>query len=458
MNSRTLLTTAVTMALTGNIVLAAPFGTFDPRSMAMGGTGVASGTGANASFYNPALLANENKVNVEFPIMGLRVADPDELITDLDEFQDGNELTNLENAVSAFNITPATAEKDAVIANMRTTNDKVETFSGRPLEAEFFAGTSVSIPGNGFGMAFHLSGLAAGGGQLAYKDAETVNDLTNELDEIFGIQTSLNDAVAANDTTGITSALNDLQNFVDNSKFVDVTRIGNQIDISLNEDAVKPRSEIQTRAIASTEIGFSYARNFDFKFGGLAIGVTPKFQKITTVDFRADVDTDPDTVDIENYTETSSTFNIDVGVAKHYGNGVTTGVVLKNLLPQSFKTVNVTGRGNIKQKPQLRFGAAHAKNWNPVVSTIVALDLDLTENDAGFDDKSRVLGIGAELDLYSTTQLRVGYRTDLSSNSYADTVTAGLGVSPFGVHFDLAVSTSPNLEQAYGGIQFGFRY
>ena len=40
---------------------AMPFGTFDPRSMAMGGTGVASDTSANAAFFNPALLATANK-------------------------------------------------------------------------------------------------------------------------------------------------------------------------------------------------------------------------------------------------------------------------------------------------------------------------------------------------------------------------------------------------------------
>jgi hypothetical protein len=34
-----------------------PFGLFDPRSIAMGGTGVSSGTGGNASYFNPALLA-----------------------------------------------------------------------------------------------------------------------------------------------------------------------------------------------------------------------------------------------------------------------------------------------------------------------------------------------------------------------------------------------------------------
>ena len=452
MKNRLLLSATTAIALTGNIALAAPFGTFDPRSLAMGGTGVASGTGANASFYNPALLANEHRVIVEFPIIGFQVADPDELVSDLDEFQNGTELNNLTSAVNNFNQTPDTLRKDAVINSMRAANTKVATFSNRPLEGALFGGTTVAIPGESYGMAFYLAGQASGGGQLEYKDAQTVTDLTNELDSAF-------DLLDQWDTLTPQQRENQLTALVTNSKYIQVAPDGSgQLTISLNQDAVKPQSEIQSRAVIATEIGFSYARNFEFQFGELAIGVTPKFQKITTIDYKADVDTDPNNVNIEDYMEGSSAFNIDIGVAKHYANGVTTGLVLKNLIPQSFSTVNVTGRGDIDQKPQLRFGAAHAKKWNQVVSSVLAIDLDITENSAGFDDKSRVLGLGAELDLYSTVQLRFGYRSDLGSDSYADAITAGLGVSPFGVHMDLALSASPNLEQAYGGLQFGFRY
>ncbi len=446
------------MALAGNMALAAPFGTFDPRSMAMGGTGVASGTGANASFYNPALLANEQKWHIEFPVVGLRAADPDELLSELEKFQNDGELTTLESAVSAFNNNPGFEEKEAVISGMRKANARVETFSGKPLEGDFFAGSVVAIPGNGSGMALHISGSAAGSGQLVYKDAETVNDLTRELDEIFDIQAALRDAISANDNEAAASALRELDSFISRSQFVNASTINDDIVISLNEDATKPRSEILTRAIASAEIGFSYARSFDFGSGKLAIGITPKFQKITTVDFKADVDTDPDTIAIENYREDSSSFNLDIGVSKHYNNGVTTGIVAKNLVSQRFRTANVTGRGDIEQKPQLRFGAAHAKNWNPAIGTTVALDVDITENEVAFDGKSRQLGVGAELDFYSTVQLRMGYRTDLGAENHADTLTAGLGISPFGMHIDLAISASANLEQAYGGIQFGLRY
>lgn len=49
---------AVALALVCGVsaVQAAPFGVFDPRSMAMGWTGVSSGTGGNAAYFNPAFV------------------------------------------------------------------------------------------------------------------------------------------------------------------------------------------------------------------------------------------------------------------------------------------------------------------------------------------------------------------------------------------------------------------
>ena len=420
--------------------------------MAMGGTGVASGTGANASFYNPALLAKNKQFHLELPIIGFNVADPDELVSDLDAFRNGSELNALESAVEAFNLAPTRNNATGVTNSMVATSNKVETFSNRPLEGTLFGGATVAVPGETYGMAFHVAGQATGGGQLEYRDAQTVIDLTNELNDALDLQEQWDTLTPQQRSDRLTALLS-------NSKFIQVAPDGNgQLAISLNENAVKPRSEIQSRALITTEVGFSYARSFKSRFGELAVGVTPKFQKIATIDYKADVDTDPYDVNIEDYVENSSTFNIDIGVAKRYGNGVTTGLVLKNLIPQRFATVNVTGKGDIEQKPQLRFGAAHAKKWNPALRSELAMDLDLTENSAGFDDKSRVLGIGAELDLYSTVQLRLGYRRDLGSDSYADNVTAGFGLSPFGLHLDIALSASPNLDQVNGGLQLGFRY
>ncbi len=451
MKNRSLLAIAVTLALTGNITMAAPFGSFDPRSMAMGGTGVASGTGANASFYNPALLAGDsNKFHLELPVLGFNVADPDELIKDLDDFQNGDQLDRLDEAVNQFNLAPTSNNALAVVDNMSSVNNTVKTFSNKALEGSLFGGSMVSFPGKEGGMAIYLSGAVTGSAWLDYRDAQTVDSLNSELTELINLQDAIQNA---NDDAERIAALQDLQQFATSSQFVQYDSTTETATIA----NVEPESELQTRAIAIAEAGISFARKVKFGFGEMAIGVTPKYMQVSTVDYVANVkdaefDLDTNRVD-------SSAFNIDVGIAKNYDNGVTTGVVIKNLIPQSFETANMTGKGDIKIKPQMRFGVARSTVWNSMAKSTVALDLDITENEpTGFDQKTRYLGLGAELEIFDTTQLRLGYRKNLSNGNYADSISAGLGLSPLGVHLDLALSASPNLEQASAGMQIGFRY
>ena len=70
MNKHVLLMSLAALMCNMQNAHAAAFGTFDPRSMAMGGAGVASGTSANANFFNPALLAaarTDEDFSLEFP-------------------------------------------------------------------------------------------------------------------------------------------------------------------------------------------------------------------------------------------------------------------------------------------------------------------------------------------------------------------------------------------------------
>ena len=451
MKNRSLLAIAVTVALTSNVTLAAPFGSFDPRSMAMGGTGVASGTGANASFYNPALLAGDNiKFQLELPVLGLNVADPDELVKDLDDFQNGNELDLLDQAVQQFNLQPNSSNAQAVVNNMSNVNNTIKTFSNKALEGSLFGGSVVSFPVKDYGMAIYLSGNATGGAQLDYRDAQTVDSLNSELTELITLQDAVRNATTQQDRV---TALLDLQNFATSSQFVQYDPVTETATIT----NVEPESELQTRAIAIAEVGVSFARNMEFSFGKMAIGVTPKYMRVSTIDYVANVKSAEFNLDTNQVD--SSAFNIDVGVAKRYDSGVTAAMVVKNLIPQSFETANTTGKGDIKLNPQVRFGIARSTVWNSVAKSTVALDLDVTENEpVGFDQKTRYLGVGAELEIYSAAQLRLGYKNNLSDGSYADTVSAGLGISPFGLHTDIALSASPNLEQVSAGLQFGFRY
>jgi len=67
---------------------ALPFGTFDARTMAMGGVGVATGT-RNAVFNNPALLTTADEVHewaLLLPTLGHQLDDTDDLKDNLDKF------------------------------------------------------------------------------------------------------------------------------------------------------------------------------------------------------------------------------------------------------------------------------------------------------------------------------------------------------------------------------------
>lgn len=82
---------------------ALPFGTFDARSAAMGGVGVATGN-RFASFNNPALLTTTDEIHdwfLLFPTVGVQLGDPDKLDDKLSTFQE--EADNLDADPTAQN-------------------------------------------------------------------------------------------------------------------------------------------------------------------------------------------------------------------------------------------------------------------------------------------------------------------------------------------------------------------
>ena len=281
-----------------------PFGTFDPRSMAMGGTGVASGTSANAAFFNPALLATANKdedFSLEFPIVSARIADQDEFIDRLETFQDSNPIDNFSNAIGIFNAatTPAevSAAKDTVVNTGNTLMTGLSTLSNRNLEMEIMAGGVVGIPSKKFAASVFVAGRAMGGMALDI----TAKDLDN-------IQVILNQ-LAANNFSPIT------------------------------DPTTTMTSAVLGRGAVISEVGIALAKEFEF-FGGMGVGMTPKFQKVDTFDYALNIETADVTLDEGK--KSYNSVNFDVGLGKDFKNNWKAGAVIKNLLPKSY----ITARGN----------------------------------------------------------------------------------------------------------------
>lgn len=111
--------------------------------------------------------------------------------------------------------------------------------------------------------------------------------------------------------------------------------------------------------------------------------------------------------------------------------------------------------GKVKLNPQIRGGIAYHSKWFNA-----AFDIDLIKNKAvAYEAETQYASIGAELDLYRSFQLRAGYRTNLVSGG-TDVVTAGFGLSPFGVHIDVAVMANPSEVKREAGavLDLGFYF
>jgi hypothetical protein len=397
----------ITGLCTSANALAIPFFAFEPRSLAMGGTGVASGPTSTAVLFNPALLsaAGENKsFSLDLPILGGRLADPNDLISAVDDFNSANYVGNLNNALAQLNA--GTGSVAAVQTAIGQLNDGLASLSDKAAIFDGGATTVLGVPGKSVGVGMYANAYVIGGAVGDYSDSDKA-----QLD-----------AIAADPTACVPSC------------------------------SVTLTSSVDGRALLLSEVGVSVAHQFTIASHDVAFGVTPKFTSATTYDYHfTGDDLDNADINLSDGKRTDSTFNIDFGAATGFGPNWSAGFAIRNLISRDF----TTSQGNkIKVGPQARAGVSRHTD-----RTTVSLDVDLTENDqATFETKTQYIALGAEFDVYKTVQLRVGYRNNLSaSGGYsADTLSAGVGFSPFGAHFDLAVAG--NSDEIGGALQLGFSF
>ncbi|OOE33761.1 conjugal transfer protein TraF [Salinivibrio kushneri] len=213
-----------------------------------------------------------------------------------------------------------------------------------------------------------------------------------------------------------------------------------------------PNSNATIIAAGIGELGVALATNLDIAGQRVAVGVTPKLQRITTYNYGVAVDDyDTDDWDDSRYREEDNTFNLDLGAVWQSG-PYRVGLAGKNLVSQDVDTVTSARTGHsftYELEPQLTLGSAFVSDF-----VTLAADLDLNKK-KGFkgsldvDDDTQFFRVGAEFDAFGHAQLRTGYRADLEDN-VDNAFTLGLGLSPFGVaNFDIAASIIDS--NSYGG-------
>ena len=426
-------------------VSAQSFSSFDPRSMAMGGVGVAVSRPDTATYFNPALLSlprEDDDFALQIPYVGAKVYDPDDYEDSITEIEDAvdaldatiDRLNNALNLSDFERLSTQTTDLNNALINI---DEDLLLFDGG-------AGVAGGRPSEKLGIGVFVGGRLSFNGIFNYEDADDLTLLVQEADLVAGCI-----AVPATCTT----VANQLE-------MINITAGTPQapINVTINYD---PDNDLQStadiRGILITEAGISFSHYYN----GFAIGVTPKYVKVETFDYQADVDdADTDDFDGSEWIETYSDFNLDLGIAKAINENVNVGLVIKNLIEQDYDTVqkdilsssDYSSRGGaMTLSPQARAGISYQSDW-----WIVAADLDLTKNGGiGFEEDSQQLSVGAEFDALGFLQLRVGYKSDLEDSDRSN-ASAGIGIFFLGAHIDAAVAG--NGDEMGGSFELGFSF
>lgn len=431
------------LLLGSSVALAIPFNSFDARSMAMGGAGVAVADAASAPLFNPALLSiarYSDDFSLVLPTLGVHVSDPDDLIGSVDKFESGNYVENLQTAVTALNNAVAAVDIAAVQTNaaavssrINTLSTQLDTLNNKPITLDAGMATVVGIPNKKFGIAFYANGSVATGGIFQYKDAALLATLSAQA-TCFSTAAAIADPVAA----AAAIALCETPAFTTDSL----------------------KSAITMRGVMLAETGFAISREFRIYRRNIAFGITPKIIQAQLYDVPIGLNSPSlSNFNGNDYRAQYSMLNFDFGMAQNFRNGWRTGLAIKNVIPAflDFKRAPVAGDTpvatgeTLRLIPQTRAGVSHTNRWSTV-----ALDVDLYRNDpAGLENYTQYVALGGELNGWNWGQLRAGYRADLV-DSARNIISLGLGFSPFGVHADLAVAG--NEHELGASFQLGFHF
>ncbi|MGZ8256264.1 MAG: conjugal transfer protein TraF [Gallionella sp.] len=396
--------------------------TFDPRALAMGGTGVTTSDNSNAVFHNAAMLAStkhDDSFELETPIVAARLLDPQSLQNDATTLS--NNATALTNALTAFNAAPIAANASIASAALTNFNTSLLAVNNKTLSGNALAGMVFSIPSNRYAFSFYADARAELGARFNYAagDQATINTLAADLNLCAG-----GNALACNNANNAAP--------------------GGKVNLA---------STLSVRGVIAKDFGIATAHHFD-NFYDLDIGIVPKFTQYSTYDFNQGAQSNTK-IALNQGKKDFSAFSIDVGAAKTFqrtaDTQIKTGLAIKNLIPNS----GTTALGNrIEAKPLVTAGVSYE-----TAKTSTGIDLDLTPNKAlmtGFNKDAQYLRVGAEFDAWRWAQIRIGYRHDIKGN-YPGLPSIGLGLSPFGLHADLSVAAASKKEMAVS-LQTGFRF
>lgn len=286
---------------------------------------------------------------------------------------------------------------------------------------------------------------------------ETITDLQDAIDEFESHPTvggqakidaylaELDDSAPVNVTGGVAFAIaipsNNVSVNLYGRGYVEAIAV---VDVQSDYQS----STVEMTGFGYTELGLTLAKQYTISGESFAFGVTPKYQILQTYsEFTSVNDFD---VELNDADSEVTAFNFDLG-AVWMKNNFRTALALKDVLAQEIQAES----GEVyEMNPQATLGLAYAAEY-----FTFGVDVDLTEQTryVELEDNTQFARVGIEFNAWHWAQLRAGFEHDMQ-DTMEDSLTAGIGISPFGtLNLDVAGSYgSDNQAGASASLSFTF--
>ena len=413
-------------------VFAGGFGTYDPRSQAMGGAAVAVGSVGMAAGHNPALLGlydeDEDKSRNGHYYLPFAVGSLSQVAIDSLELLDDKLDIAFDNALITYNNNPTPNAASHVSSAALKLENGLKDIANQDISFNSFISLiAVAEPSKKGGGGFYLGSRIEGGGRsyIPDDDIELFEDYVEALDNVAngGYWMDVHPEL-----------FNAEEGYTENAP------------PPLNDPFDQIESSADLRGLIINEAAVAGALGFDFDRMRVAIGITPKAMQVRVFDESREVSND--NLEVENSSEPHLMFNADIGVAIDFESGVRLAYVGKDLFSRSFTS---SAGAIIELNTKHRMGLAYlTEQWQ------IGMDYDMQLNVPNASEKTgQFLSFGGEYTLFNHYDLRLGYRYD-TDNQLPAATTLGIGGHWGPVY--LNASYLKSAEEQGGGLQLGFAF
>ncbi len=390
---KTTLLAAGALTVTSTASFAAPY-VADARSQGMGNTGVVSADFLTAPLHNPALGAiykDNDDFGLLLPAIGINAHDKDESLSQIEDMEPIYD--NLNNAIALAESTMDEQDIYDAVNHAQNLQTSLNGLDGK-------------------------SPVTVNGGLTAVIAIPTRFASVNLFSASY-IEMIVQPEIAVTEVSEPTTAQ-------------EASDYANDVLDSYDD------SRVHLAAFAVSEVGVSFARNFEVLGQNFAFGVSPKFQQLITYSDSLSLED----FELDEYDQgevSKSAFNMDFGMLWH-ANAFRAGITVKDVFKQEIETANsIKGKNYTYQlAPKATLGLGYVGDY-----FTLSADYDLTTQKRFLEldgDDSQFVRVGAEINAWGWAQLRAGYEMDLQDN-LEDSITAGIGISPFDVlSLDIAAS------------------